>query len=344
MRVYIKKIKDVSFITVKNNSGMKIVLSTFGASFYDLIVPDKNNQLESVVLTPTKVDDFYYASGYYGKSIGRFAGRIDKGVCHINDNKYELDINWNGVNSLHGGYDCIGYKNFDYKVVKEQNYVDVIFTYLEKENKLPGDVEYTFTYRIMKDKNDIILKFEAITTKDTHVNLTNHVYFNLSGECKRDCLDHQLQLLCDKYTRLNNELITLSIDKVNEVMDFRNMHAIKDYIYDESLQNHTALGYDHCFIKENINDSKIAVLQDEESGRRLTIHTSYPAVVYYAGCYPGEYDFNKNGMKIRQYHSTCLECQFIPNNINMDSDETSILRKGEKYSQYIIYSFDLIEN
>ena len=344
MRVYIKKIKDVSFITVKNNSGMKIILSTFGASFYDLIVPDKNNHLESVLLTPTKVEDFYYASGYYGKSIGRFAGRIDKGVCHINGNKHELDINWNGVNSLHGGYDCIGYKNFDYKVVKEENYVDVIFTYLEKENKLPGDVEYTFTYRIMKDKNDIISNFEATTTKDTHVNLTNHVYFNLSGECKRDCLDHKLQLLCDKYTRLNNELITLSIDPVNKVMDFRNMHAIKDYIYDESLQNHTALGYDHCFIKENVNDSKIAVLQDEESGRRLTIHTSYPAVVYYAGCYPGGYDFNKNGMKIRKYHSTCLECQFIPNNINMDSNETSILRKGEKYSQYIIYSFDLIEN
>ena len=342
MRVYIKKIKDVSFITVKNNSGMKIVLSTFGASFYDLIVPDKNNQLESVVLTPTKIDDFYYASGYYGKSIGRFAGRIDKGVCHINGKKHELDINWNGVNSLHGGYDCIGYKNFDYKVVKEENYVDVIFTYLEKENKLPGDVEYTFTYRIMKDKNDIILKFGATTTKDTHVNLTNHVYFNLSGECKRDCLEHQLQLFCDKYTRLNNELITLSIDKVNEVMDFRNMHAIKDYIYDESLQNHTALGYDHCFIKENVNDSKIAVLQDEQSGRRLTIHTSYPAVVYYAGCYPGGYDFNKNGMKIKQYHSTCLECQFIPNNINMDSDKTSILRKDEKYSQYIVYCLDLI--
>ena len=102
MRVYIKKIKNVSFITVKNNSGMKIVLSTFGASFYDLIVPDKNNQLESVLLTPTKVDDFYYASGYYGKSIGRFAGRIDKGVCYINGNKHELDINWNGVNSLNG--------------------------------------------------------------------------------------------------------------------------------------------------------------------------------------------------------------------------------------------------
>ena len=343
MKINTKLIEDVAFITLVNSRGMEICLSSFGASFYDIKTLDKNNNLESIVLTPTSLEDFYYSSGYQGKVIGRFSGRIDKANCQINGVNYDLDINWNGVNSLHGGYDCIAYKNFSYEVKEENDYVDVIFTYLEKENKLPGDVFYTITYRVFKTKNEVINLFEATTTKDTHVNLTNHVYFNLSGDLKRDTLKQKLQFFCDKYTRLNNELITIKVDPVNDVMDFRNMHEIGKHIYDESIQNHTAKGYDHCFIKEDLSKEKIAVMQDDESGRRLTVETSYPAVVYYAGCYPAAFPFNKEGIKIGQYHSVCLECQYVPNCINMDGVDKAILRKDEKYSHYMKYSFDLTE-
>ena len=154
--------------------------------------------------------------------------------------------------------------------------------------------------------------------------------------------NHKLQLLCDKYTNLNNELITVSIDDVNEVFDFRTPHNIGDYIYDESIQNHTALGYDHCWLKENKNEEKVAVLTDEASGRRLTVSTSYPAIVCYAGCYPKDLLFNDN-KKIEQYHSICLECQFIPNGINMENVDKAILKSGEEYNHFIKYSFDLLE-
>ncbi len=174
--------------------------------------------------------------------------------------------------------------------------------------------------------------------------MTNHVYFNLSGDLKDNVKNQKLQLLCNKYTNLNNELITESIDDVNEVFDFRNPHEIGKYIYDESIQNHTALGYDHCWIKENINEDKIAVLADDISGRRLMVSTSYPAIVCYAGCYPKEFLFNENKVNIEQYHSICLECQYIPNGINMDNVDKAILRKDEEYNHYIKYSFDLLED
>ena len=236
MRAYYKKINDVTFITLKNKSNMKVVLSTFGASFYDLILPNKNNKLESVILTPKNLNDFYYSDGYYGKSVGRFSGRIDKAECNINGKTYVLDKNWNGINSLHGGKEGISFQNFNYQVVKELEYTDVIFTYLEKENLLPGDVFYTITYRVMENSNDIRVIFEATTTKETIVNLTNHVYFNLSGNGVRSCLHHKMQFNCDKYTRLNNELITESIDPVNDIMDFRNKHELIDYIFDSSYK------------------------------------------------------------------------------------------------------------
>ena len=341
MKINITKKDDVSFIEIKNETKMEVILSTFGASFYELRLPDKNNMVESIILTPSNLNDFYYSTGYYGKSVGRFCGRIDKARCEINGKEYNLDINWNGVNSLHGGKDGISFQNFDYEVIENEDSISVAFTYLEKANKLPGDVSYKIIYKIMRYSNDINLSFEATTTEETIVNLTNHVYFNLSGDGKRNVLNQQLQLLCDKYTRLNNELITISIDNVNDVMDFRKLHEIGQYIYDESLQNHKAKGYDHCFLKEDESNPVVAVMKDLESGRKLTISTSYPSIVCYAGCYPEKFLFNKEGFMIGQYHSVCLECQYVPNGINMDDVFKAILKPNEKYQHYINYHFEI---
>lgn len=341
MRIETNVIDGVSFINLENNSGMQVKLCTFGASFYDIKILDKVGNVESVLLTPSDLNDFYYSSGYYGKSVGRFSGRIDKGICQINNKEYKLDINWNDVNSLHGGFKGISFVNFDYEIIESINYVDVLFTYTELASQLPGDVTYKFTYRIMNDINEIKLTFEAETTEDTIVNLTNHAYFNLSGNSKRTVLDHQMQFLCDKYTRLNNELITISVDAVNEVTDFRKMHPVGQYINDDSLQNHIAKGYDHCFLKEDVKNPLVAVLFDEMTGRKLSVYTSYPAVVCYAGCYPNTFDFNEDRIKILKHHSVCLECQYVPNGINMDGVDKAILRKGEKYNHYITYKFDV---
>mgnify|MGYP002519653791 CR=1 FL=1 len=122
-----------------------------------------------------------------------------------------------------------------------------------------GKVNENDIDEIMKEVNDIVVLFNAKTNKDTIVNLTNHVYFNLSGNGVRNCLHHNIKFNCDKYTRLNNELITVSIDDVNDVFDFRIPHEIGKYIYDESIQNHKALGYDHCWFKENKDDEKVSL-------------------------------------------------------------------------------------
>lgn len=340
MKIKLNKIDNVTFIELTNNSQMEVTLSTFGASFYDLKTPSKHGEVESIILTPSSLEDFYYSDGYYGKTVGRFSGRIDKAKCVIGGKEYILEKNWNGINSLHGGFKGISFQNFDYQIKENEEYTDVVFNYLEKEDLLPGDVNYRITYRIFENSNDIRVLFDATTNKETIVNLTNHVYFNLSGDLKNNCLEHNLQFLCDKYTKLNSELITESIDEVTPVMDFRNAHKLKDYIYDKSLQNHTAYGYDHCWLKEDVSNPLVAVLEDENSGRKVSVSTSYPSIVCYSGCYPKDFDFNKNKVKIDQYHSVCLECQFIPNGINMKNVNKALLKEGEQYSHYIHYHFE----
>lgn len=339
MKIIEKKVDNVSFITLDNEMGLVLVLSSFAASIFDIEFIDKRNKLESVILTPSSLNDFYYNDGYYGKTIGRFSGRIDKGLLKINDAEYKLDINWNNVNSLHGGNDSISFKNFDYTIKEYKDYVDVTFSYLEKENILPGDVNYDIIYRVYNNANDFTIYFNAKTNKDTLVNLTNHTYFNLSGNGKRTILDHKLKLNCDRYTNLNNELITTSIDKVNKVMSFMKPHKIKKYINDDSLQNHTAKGYDHCYLKEDEFVEEIAILKDRKSKRSLTIKTSYPSIVVYTTNYPASFDFSTNRYKISKHHGICLECQYVPNGINMENVNKAILRKDETYYHYISYSF-----
>jgi len=341
MKIFQKLVDDVTFITVDNENGLEVTLCSFGASIYDLKTIDKNKKMESVVLYPTNLNDFYYSTGYFGKCVGRFSGRIDNARCTIAGKEYILDNNDN-ICSLHGGYDGISFQNFDYEIIGLNNCCKVIFRYDERANLLPGDVSYVFTYEIMKDKNEINLIFNATTNAETIVNLTNHAYFNLAGDGKETVMNQKLQFLCDRYTNLNNNLITISVDPVNEVFDFRNMHEIGLHINDESIQDHKAKGYDHCWLKEDESKDLIAVMYDDKSGRKLSVSTSYPAVVCYAGCYPAEFDFNE-GFKIQKHHSICLECQYVPNGINMEDVDKAILRPGEIYNHFIKYTFEVEE-
>lgn len=325
-------------VVIKNNKGMIVELSSIGASLYDIFVPNKDNETVSVLLKPTNIEDF--KGRYYGKTIGRFAGRIDKAVCEIAGKEYKLEVNWNGVNSLHGGFKGLSCQVCDFTVNEKEDYCEVVFTYFDPSGMLPGDVSYEIIYHIMANTNEIITYHNATTTDETIINMTNHAYFNLSGNCKNTILNHNLYLQCNKYTRLNNDLITLSIDDVTPVMDFRDNHNVGKYVEDESLQNHIAKGYDHCFMKADEKNPLLAILSDNESGIKVTISSDYPSVVFYSGCYPDAIPMNADGIKSVKYQALCLEPQFIPNGVNMENVPQALLKPGEKYSHYIKYSFE----
>lgn len=333
MRVSYIKDNEVTFIEVENNKNLCVTLCSFGASFYKMIFKGKNR-----IMTPLNYSEFYHNEQYYGKLIGRFAGRINDAKCVIQGKEYNLPKNWNGINSLHGGPKGISFMNFSYEVKELENSVDVIFKALEKENYLPGDVSYTITYHIYKDIDEVCLDILATTTKETICNVTNHAYFTLSGG-KKNVLDEQLELQCKYHGDLDNNLIAKDIIEVSEIMDFRKPHAIGAYIDNPYLQNHTSFGYDHFFVKENKDNAFIARLKDIEENVELTIYTSYPAVVVYTDNYPTKMEFDgcKNEAK---YQAIALECQDIPNLINMKGHENDTLKPGEKFRQYIRYHFE----
>lgn len=338
MEIKIVVREGYNHIVIVNNKGMEVEFSSIGASLYDIIIPNKFGEKVSVLLKPTSMEIF--KDKYYGKTIGRFAGRIDKGVCTIAEKEYKLDINWNEVNSLHGGFNGLSSQVCEFSTNMTEEYCEVVFKHFEAAGMLPGDVSYEIIYHVMANTNEIITYHNATTTEETIVNMTNHAYFNLSGNCKNTILNHNLYLQCSKYTRLNNDLITLSIDPVNEVTDFRDNHHVGIYVEDPSLQDHIAKGYDHCFMKEDEENPLLAILSDTESGISVKISSDYPSVVFYSGCYPDPCPMNSDGIESVKYQALCLEPQFIPNGINMENVPQALLKPEEKYSHYIKYSFE----
>ena len=107
-----------------------------------------------------------------------------------------------------------------------------------------GTLKTTVTYSL-SDDNALQINYEAETDKPTIVNLTNHAYFNLSGDGKTTILDHQLTLNADYYTPVDSTFMTTGeIAPVEGTpMDFRTATAIGARIdnYDfEQLKTVTA--------------------------------------------------------------------------------------------------------
>jgi aldose 1-epimerase len=152
-------------------------------------------------------------------------------------------------------------------------------------------------------------------------------------------LDEILTLGCKYHGDLDMNLIAKSIKEANLVMDFTKGHAIGQYINDPYLQNHTSFGYDHFFVKTDSTKSFAAKLEDKEEGVTLTIETSYPAVVVYTDNYPTDMEY-ENVPHEEKYQAIALECQYIPNGINMEGVDKALLKPEEEYNEYISYSFE----
>lgn len=343
--IKVEKINEkLNKIIVTNDKGMYVSFLNLGATIDQIKIPDKNGKVESVVMHPLNLNEYIGNTAYYGKTIGRVAGRIDGGKYTIGGNNYQLDLNDSNHNCLHGGYNGCSEKYWDFNLIEKSNENIVVFSICACDDGFNGNLEIKVEYVVKNDRNILEINYYSEASEDGLCNLTNHTYFNLSGNGKENILNHFLKIKAGRYTKLNEYLITTSIEKVNEVMDFSKAKKIGTHIFDSSLKEHKAFGYDHAFLFDDhhLLDSKIE-LYEEKSGRKLSIFTSYPCVVVYTCNYPGG-EIVQDEHRIGLHDSVCLECQFIPNSINMkEYMNDGLLKKGEKYFQKIVYQFDIID-
>ena len=331
----------VSFIELENNLGTTVTLCNIGASIYDIKTKDCDNKNESILYTTANMNDFPNNTSYLGKTIGRTGGRIKNGEFELNGVKYKIPST--DPNGLHGGTEGLSFKPFIYKKSKLKDYTEVTFFYESKnmESGYPGNLELEVIYRLYNDENKLSINYKGTTDEDTLLNLSNHAYFNLSGNAKNDILNHELYINSTKMELLEN-MIPAKIVEEKDIYSFKKPHLIGDYINDDEIVK-AANGYDFPYIFDDNKDYSV-VLKDKESKRVLKIKTTYPAVVVYTCNYTDDSTMNNNQVMTKNY-AVCLECMYAPNSINSDfiKDKKDILPKYKEISESIEINLE-VEN
>lgn len=329
------------FIELENKYNTKVILSTFGASIYDILTVDKDNKLESIVYTTKERKDFLKERSNLGKTIGRTGGRISGSKFVLNGKEYQIPSN--DPNGLHGGKDGLSYKEFMPIRAENNDYYEVDFYYYSYhlESGFPGDADIHVIYRLYKRKNQLSINYVVKSNEDTLMNLSNHAYFNLSGNAKSDIKNHELCIHASKMERIE-KLLPREIIPCEGKYSFEYSHPIGDYLMDKEIIENTN-GYDFPYILDKIDEYDI-ILKEKESKRVLKIKTTYPTVVVYTCNFVEDLLMNNN-KKMTPYYAVCLECMYHPNTINSDflRHKLDILKKDEKYFEQIDYYFE-VEN
>jgi aldose 1-epimerase len=330
----------VNEFTLVNDFGMAVSCLNYGCVITKILVPDRSGKLENVVLGFDRIEDYLKWSPYFGAVVGRVAGRTKGAQFELNGTEYKLAAN-EGQNHLHGGIHGFHSVVWEVETFKEETAVGVKFFYHSSDGDegYPGNLETTVTYRL-NNENELAITFEARTDQTTLVNLTNHSYFNLSGNIKRDCSEHKLQLDSSGFLELGPDLIPTGkvLEAADTPFDFRAGRSIADGIHSSHPQNIlVGNGYDHPLIFSKQGKNKI-VLSEEESGRVLEITTNQPCVVFYSGNQLAG-PFSISGVPARNYLGVCLETQGFPDAIHHPEFPSVILNPGELYEQKTTYRF-----
>ena len=327
---------DIYKYTIDNGPYSLCVLS-LGATIQSLKVPNAKGDIIDVVLGYNTAEEYINCSTYYGMCVGRVANRIKDAKFTLNNIEYKIESN-EGNNSLHSGYSSFCFKNWDCEeiVINENPALKCIVKSFDGEGGFPSNVEVTCTYILTKD-GQVVINYEGKTDKDTIMNLTNHSYFNLSGDYQQTILDHKLQLDCDKYVEVDDNAIPTGniLTTVSTAFDFNEFHTLGERI------NQIPGGYDHtvCFNRYTGQLTKVGEFRCDRSKINMEILTTMPSLQLYSGNFISENEINKDGSKGLKNGGVCFETQFLPDSPNHPDFPSIELKSDEKYQHTTIYKF-----
>lgn len=330
--------EDIYLFTLENDKGMKTSVTNYGGIMNTLVVPDKNGKAEDILLGFDNLEDYVKDHPYFGVLCGRYANRIAKGKFSIDGVEYKLAIN-NEPNHLHGGVKGLDKVIWKGTEVQNSDAVGVKLEYTSKdmEEGYPGTLKVTVCYWLTNN-NEVKIEYTATTDKKTHINLTQHNYYNLNA-CKSDVKDHTLTFWASKYTPVDGGSIPTGelAPVAGSAFDFRNPKKLgKDL---ESI----GLGYDHNFVVDNYDGMlrRIALVEEPTSGRVMEVHTTEPGVQLYTANYLDGSVKGKDGIVYKKHYAFCLETQHFPDSPNRPNFPTTLLEPGKTYTQETVYKFSV---
>jgi aldose 1-epimerase len=331
--------------TLVNQNGLQLQVINLGGTITSLKVPDREGKIEEVTLGCDSLQDYIDGTPFFGCLVGRYGNRIAKGSFELDGKRYELARNNNG-NHLHGGLKGFDKAYWNIEPIESEEGPAIRLTYLspDMEEGYPGNLSVEVIYTLTHD-NKLSIDYRATTDKPTVVNLTNHTYFNLTGDAKRDILDHELILHATQYIPVDKGLIP--IGKLEDVagtpFDFREAHKIGERIDADHPQIVNGIGYDHCWvITGNAGELRLgATVYEPQSGRVMEMYTTEPGVQFYSGNFLNGNTRGKGGKMYNKRDGFCLETEHFPDSPNQPSFPSTVLRPGEEYRSRTVYAFSV---
>lgn len=328
--------REVQLYTLTNMNGMEVQITNYGGIVTAIRTPDKEGNIENVALGFDSLDQYLSGHPNFGALIGRYGNRIADGEFELNGETYTLAQN-DGDNHLHGGE--VGFDDVLWNAsITPDSTLQLTYVSEDMEEGYPGQLDVTVVYSLTSD-NELKIEYEATTTEPTPVNLTNHSYFNLTGNMDSTILNHQVKFKADQYTPVDEELIpTGEIASVEGTpFDFTEFHSIG-----ERIDQIDGKGYDHNFVlNQPASDSLFhaATVYSPASGREMKVYTTEPGVQFYTGNFLDGSLTSPEGIPFEQHSGFCLETQHFPNSPNEPDFPSTILEPGETYLTTTIYQF-----
>ena len=337
--------KPVKLYTLKNKNGMEVCITNFGARIVSIMTPDKNGKMTDVVLGFDNIDDYINVPSDFGATIGRYANRIGDGKITIDGKEIQLPQN-NGSHCLHGGPTGWQYQVFKTNQLDAQT-IKLTVESPDGDNNFPGNVVASVTYTLTED-NAIDIKYDATTDQKTVINMTNHSYFNLSGNPSVSGMDHILYLAGDSITPIDSTFMTNGemMAVAGTPFDFNTPKAIsQDVTNFENEQIKFGKGFDHNWVLNTKGDIRqvAAKLTSPTTGITLEVYTDEPGIQLYTGNFLNGTVKGKNGIVYPQRASICLETQHYPDSPNKAHWPSVILEPGKTYTSHCIFKFGVVK-
>ncbi|MBQ6582915.1 MAG: galactose mutarotase [Mogibacterium sp.] len=326
-----------------NNDSVRMRMTNVGCRVLELRTQDRDGNWEDILLGYADPEDVRKDDAMMNAVVGRVANRIGLGQFELNGVRYQLPVN-SGCNHIHGG--LIGFDRKEFDADELPDGLRFHYRSPDGEEGYPGALDLWVTFSLCGDTLGIT--YEAVTDRDTILNVTWHPYFNLTGG-RSGILSHRLRIASDRIACVDgNGLPTGKFLPVeNTPFDFRTFHEVGERIGEDHEQLRNAGGYDHPFLLKRALGlpafPEPAVLTEESTGRFVAVDTDLPAIQVYtsnfiSGGLPG-----KKGVPYENRSGIALETEFLPNSIRIEKDPPVILRVGERFRSVTTYRFGVLE-
>ena len=334
--------KTTALYTLKNAAGMEVCVTNFGGRLVSVMAPDKDGNMVDVILGFDNINDYMTKPSDFGASIGRYANRIAGGKFELDGQTVILNQN-DGPNCLHGGAEGWQYQIYEAEQLDPQT-LKLTLTDPDGHMGFPGNVTATVTYRLTDD-NAVDILFSGTTDAPTVLSMTNHAYFNLSGDHALEGTDQVLYVNADNFTPADALLIPTGefVPVEGTPMDFRTPKVVAQDIEADYEQLRLGNGYDHNWVLNTAgDDTKVAFsLYSPVTGILLEGYTDQPGVQVYSGNFLTGKVAGKHNVLYPRRASICLETQLFPDSPNKPEWPSATLRPGETYTHHCIYKFSV---